>query len=67
MSDDYSKDFEQNEENEKSELNEQQAQANEASTPAEDDAPQVEAERVEPQQQQHGGYNAGQPNYGYNQ
>ena len=67
MSDDYSKDFEQNEENEKSELNEQQAQANEASTSAEDDAPQVEAERVEPQQQQHGGYNAGQPNYGYNQ
>lgn len=67
MSDDYSKDFEQNEENEKSELNEQQTQANEASTPAEDDAPQVEAERVEPQQQQHGGYNAGQPNYGYNQ
>ena len=43
MSDDYSKDFEQNEENEKSELNEQQAQANEASTPTEDDAPQVEA------------------------
>ena len=38
MSDDYSKDFEQNEENEKSELNEQQAQANEASTPAEDDS-----------------------------
>lgn len=67
MSDDYSKDFDQNEENEKSELNEQQAQANEASTPAEDDAPQVEAERVEPQQQQHGGYNAGQPNYSYNQ
>lgn len=72
MNEDYSKDFE-NKENEKSELNEQQAQAaetdapaesTEAAAPAEDDAPQVEAEQAEPQQ---GGYAGGRPNYGYGQ